>query len=361
MWRWLRITIGEPLKREKLIQAMIAFLVLLYAFIFTAGFWAPYSETFYDKQQSYAAPTPIFVVDEHGLPCWPQVVKYTKTFDPETYSFDYFPDYSTYYPIKLFVKGAPYKLFGFIPLDIHLFGVDEPARLFLLGTDLLGQDVFSRLLYGGQISLTIGFVSLLIALPIGMLYGGVSGYLGGRVDGMMMRFAEIIMSIPQFYLLLSLATLLPNGISSSLRFLMVVGILSFIGWAPLSRVIRGMVLSYKTEEYIEAAEVMGASSWRIITRHLLPQTASFIIVGVTLGVPGYLLAESALSFLGLGIQPPDASWGNLLHEAQDLTNILQRPWLFIAPASLIFMTILSFNLIGDRLRDWLDPKSLKNA
>ena len=238
-------------------------------------------------------------------------------------------------------------------------GVDAPGRLFLLGTNLLGQDVFSRLLFGGQISLTIGFVSLFIALPIGMFYGGVSGYLGGRLDGLMMRFAEIIMSIPQFYLLISLAAILPSGVSSRLRFLLVVGILAFIGWAPLSRVIRGMILSYKQEEYIEAARVIGASGTRIITKHLLPQTASFIIIGITLGVPGYLLAESALSFLGLGIQPPDASWGNLLNEAQDLSNILQRPWLFIAPASLIFMTILSFNVIGDRLRDWLDPKMLK--
>lgn len=351
----------EKLKKDNLLVAAFAFLVALYLLVFTAGFWAPYGETFSDKTQTYAPPTPIFLFEANGLPCWPQVVAYEKRFDPETYGFAFFPNYEKYYPIEFFHKGENYPFLGIFKTDIHLIGVKAPGRLFALGTDMLGQDVFSRLLYGGQISLTIGFLSLLVAFPIGMFYGGLSGFWGGKLDGLLMRVAEILMSIPQFYLLLSLAAILPSGIPSRQRFMLIVVILAFIGWAPLSRVIRGMVLSLKQEEFIQATQVMGASTWRILTKHLLPQTSTYMIIAVTLGVPGYLLAESALSFLGLGIQPPDASWGSLLKEAQDLTNVLERPWLFIAPSTLIFLTILSFNILGDRLRDILDPKSLSRG
>lgn len=355
-----RQTIWDKIRREfqrdKIVMASMLFLLVMYGTILIAGFLAPYSEDFSDRNLSYAPPTPIFVVKD-GKPTWPHVVTYTRQFDPETYGFGFYPDYSKEYPIKFFVKGQPYKILGLIPADIHLFGVDEPARIFLLGTDMNGRDNFSRLLYGGQISLTIGFLGLFIAFPIGLVYGGISGYFGGRVDNLMMRVAEIIMSIPSFYLLISLAAILPSGLSSRARFALIVVILAFIGWAGVSRIIRGMILSLKQMEYVEAARALGASSGRIIIRHLIPQTASYFIIAATLGVPGYLLAESGLSFLGLGIQPPDASWGNMLREAQDLTNIMLRPWLLLGPGLLIFFTILSFNVVGDKLRDILDPKS----
>ena len=205
-------------------------------------------------------------------------------------------------------------------------------------------------------SLTIGFLALFISFPIGMIYGGISGYLGGRADMLMMRFSEAIMSIPSFYLLIILAAILPSGMTSAQRFFLITVILALIGWAGFSRVIRGMVLSIKTQDYITAARSIGASKARIILKHILPQTSSYVIIAITLSVPGYILAESGLSFLGLGIQQPDASWGNMLKEAQEFANIMYRPWL-LTPGFLIFVAVLSFNLIGDTIRDILDPKS----
>ena len=204
--------------------------------------------------------------------------------------------------------------------------------------------------------MTVGFLALLIVFPIGLLYGGISGYIGGIVDILMMRFAEAVMAIPSFYLLIILAAILPSGMTSVQRFALIVVILALIGWAGFARVVRGMVLSIKEEEYIQAEKTIGASKLRIILKHILPQTTSYVIIAMTLSVPSYILSESGLSFLGLGIQQPDASWGNMLKEAQEYTNILYRPWL-LTPGYLIFVTILSFNVIGDTIRDVLDPKS----
>lgn len=349
--------IWREIARDRITLVSCVFLIMVYSTILIAGFLAPYKEDFSDRDLAYAPPTPIFILDEHDHLSWPYVVRYERRFDPETYGFGFYPDYTQKYPVKLFTQGEPYQFLGLFSTTLHLFGVDPPARIFLLGTDMNGRDNFSRLLYGGQISLTIGFLGLLIAFPIGLIYGGISGYFGGRTDNMMMRVAEIIMSIPSFYLLISLAAILPSGLASTQRFALIVAILAFIGWAGISRIIRGMILSLKEQEFVEAARSLGASSLRIIIKHLIPQTATYFIIAATLGVPGYLLAESALSFLGLGIQPPDASWGNMLREAQDLTNILLRPWLLLGPGVLIFLTILSFNVLGDKLRDILDPKS----
>ena len=190
----------------------------------------------------------------------------------------------------------------------------------------------------------------------GLLYGGIAGYFGGKVDMIMMRFAEAVMSIPSFYLLIILASILPSGMTSVQRFMLIVVILALIGWASFARVVRGMVLSIKNREYVQAAKSIGASRLRIIVKHILPQTTSFVIIAMTLSVPSYILSESGLSFLGLGIQQPDASWGNMLKEAQEYTNIIYRPWL-LTPGFLIFIAVLAFNLIGDTIRDVLDPKS----
>ena len=357
MFKFLK-HVHEFLRQDNILAIAFGFLFILYAVVFTANFLAPYSETFHDDRQSYAPPTPVFIVNSQYQPIWPCVYPYEKRFDASTYSSDFFPNTSKCYPIHFLAHGEPYKLLGLITTDRHLIGVESPARLFLLGSDVMGQDIFSRLLFGGQISLTIGFLSLFIALPIGLFYGGLSGYLGGKIDIAMMRFAEIMMSFPQLYLLFALVAILPPQMDSRQRLNLIIMILALIGWPSLARVIRGMVMSYKNEEYIQAAQTIGVSTSRIIWRHLLPQTSSFIIISITLGVPGYLLAESGLSFLGLGVQPPGASWGNLLQEAQNLTNILDRPCLFIAPSLLIVLTILAYNYIGDRLRDWLDPKSM---
>lgn len=338
--------------------AKIAFLILLvmYSMVFAASFISPYSKDYSNRDKAYAPPSKIYIINEKGKLSFPYTYNYVRYFDKENFDSKYIEDRSHKYKVKYFAKGEKYKLFGIIPFDRHFYNVEKGGELYLLGTDVNGRDNFSRLLYGGRISLTIGFLALLISFPLGMLYGGISGYLGGKTDFIMMRTAEAIMSIPSFYLLIILASILPANMSSAMRFTLIVVILALIGWAGFSRVVRGMVLSIKKREYIVAAEAMGASNIRVIVRHILPQTLSYVIIAMTLSVPSYILSESGLSFLGLGIQQPDASWGNMLKEAQEFINIVSRPWL-LAPGFLIFAAVLSFNVIGDTIRDVLDPNS----
>lgn len=342
--------------KDKFTITAFVVLVVLYMSILFAGFLAPYSENSNVRKHSYLPPSQVFTITSEGQLSLPYTYNYKKVFDPETFLITYELDRTQKHYLKLFVKGDEYKLFGLIPCNIHFFGTDTSGRIYLLGTDINGRDIFSRILYGGQVSLTIGFLALFISFPIGMLYGGISGYFGGRTDAIMMRIAEAIMSIPSFFLLIILSAILPAGMTSSQRFGLITVILAFIGWAGFSRVVRGMVLSIKKMEFVDSAKTIGASSLRIITKHILPQTASYIIIAMTLSVPGFILAESGLSFLGLGIQQPDASWGNMLKEAQEFINILYRPWL-LAPGFLIFITVLAFNTIGDTIRDILAPKS----
>ncbi len=351
-----RNPVKQILKDKFAVFALIV-LFVMYLLIAFADFFAVYKEDFSDRNMSYAPPSKIYVITPDGKLSKPYIYNYKRSFNPETFATDYKTDRSQRYYLKLFAKGFEYKFLGIIKTDRHLFGLDNPnGRLYFLGADINGRDNFSRLLYGGQISLTIGFLALFISFPLGLLYGGISGYFGGIVDNIMMRVAEAIMSVPSFYLLIILAALLPANMTSTQRFTLIIVILAFIGWAGFARVVRGMVLSIKNQEFVESARSIGASSFRIITKHILPQTMSYVLVAITLSVPGYILGESGLSFLGLGIQQPDASWGNMLKEAQEYTNILYRPWL-LTPGYLIFVTILSFNLIGDTIRDVLDPKS----
>jgi peptide/nickel transport system permease protein len=338
----------KKLIKDKFVFVSLIILIFLYLSVAFAGFFATYDKNFSDRRMSYAPPSKIFVIDQNKKLSRPYTYNYKRTFNPETFQMDYKIDRSQKYYVKLLSKDEHGKF--------HLLGTETDGRLFLLGADINGRDVYSRLFYGGQISLTIGFLALLISFPIGLLYGGIAGYFGGAVDNIMMRFAEAIMSIPSFYLLISLAAILPANMTSIQRFTLITVILAFIGWAGLARVIRGMVLSLKNQEFVEASKAIGASSFRTITKHILPQTASYIIIAITLSVPGYILAESGLSFLGLGIQQPDASWGNMLKEAQEYINVLYRPWL-LTPGFLIFFAVLAFNLVGDAIRDILDPKS----
>ena len=338
-------------------MALIALGIIYFTLLF-ADFIAPYTKDFSDRTMAYVPPSKIFIIDENRHLSKPYTYNYIRNFDSQNLKITYELDRSQKHYIKFCSKGQPYKFLGLITMKRHLLTTDENGRLYLLGTDINGRDVFSRILFGGRISMTIGFLALFVLFPIGLLYGGISGYLGGIVDTLMMRFAEAVMSIPSFYLLIILASILPSGMTSIQRFMLIVIILALIGWAGFARIVRGMVLSVKNQEFVQAAKSIGASRLRIIVKHILPQTTSFIIVAMTLSVPSYILSESGLSFLGLGIQQPDASWGNMLKEAQEYTNIIYRPWL-LTPGFLIFIAVLAFNVIGDTIRDVLDPKSNK--
>ena len=359
------ITILEETTKENLLKSMlkdkfarIAFFILvaLYAAVFMADFISPYSKDYSDRRMAYAPPSRLYIINEKGKVSWPYTYNYTREFDKGTYKINFKQDRTKKYFVKYFSKGYEYKILGIIPCNIHFYNVQKGGNIYLLGTDINGRDNFSRLLFGGRISLTIGFLALFVSFPLGMLYGGISGYFGGKIDFLMMRVAEAIMSIPSFYLLIILASILTANMTSIQRFTLIILILALIGWAGFSRVVRGMVLSIKKQEFVQATESLGASKLRIIVKHILPQTISYVIIAMTLSVPSYILAESGLSFLGLGIQQPDASWGNMLKEAQEFANIISRPWL-LTPGFLIFVAVLSFNLIGDTIRDVLDPKS----
>lgn len=346
----------KQLWKDKFARIALVVLGVIYFALLFADFIAPYTKDFSDRTMAYVPPSKIFTIDENGKFSMPYTYNYKREFDAQELKIVYTLDRSQKHYVKFFAQGQKYKFLGLIPMKRHLVTTDESGRLYLLGTDINGRDVFSRILFGGRISMTIGFLALFVLFPIGLLYGGIAGYFGGKTDMIMMRFAEAVMSIPSFYLLIILASILPSGMTSVQRFMLIVVILALIGWAGFARVVRGMVLSIKNQEYIQAAKSIGASRLRIIVKHILPQTTSFVIVAMTLSVPSYILSESGLSFLGLGIQQPDASWGNMLKEAQEYTNIIYRPWL-LTPGFLIFIAVLAFNLIGDTIRDILDPKS----
>lgn len=350
------LSIIKAIFKDKFAKCSFFILLALYLTVFLASFICPYSKDYSNRDKAYCPPSKIYIINEYGKPSLPYTYNYIRYFDKENFDTKYVEDRTKKYAVRYFSKGYKYKLFGIIPTDRHFYNVESGGELYLLGTDINGRDNFSRLLFGGRISLTIGFLALFVSFPLGMLYGGLSGYLGGKVDFIMMRVAEAIMSVPSFYLLIILASILPANMTSVQRFSLIVLILALIGWAGFSRVVRGMVLSIKKKEFVIASEALGASNMRTIVRHILPQTLSYVIVAMTLSVPSYILSESGLSFLGLGIQQPDASWGNMLKEAQEFANIVSRPWL-LTPGFLIFVAVLAFNVIGDTIRDAVDPNS----
>jgi peptide/nickel transport system permease protein len=355
--KWWQRLKENPLARWGAIVLIVFYLVAL-----LAEFVAPYDPYEAQAQGSLLPPTAIYWQDEAGHFLGPHV--YPTTLGPTDLKTGDRPlsvDRTKPSPIRLFAPGPDYRLWGLIPARHHLIGTIGPGRLNLMGTDEQGRDQFSRIVYGSRISLSIGLVGILISFPIGMLVGGLSGYFGGWIDGLIMRFTEVLMTIPGIYLLVALAAVLPPTLSSAQRFFLIVTITSFISWSGLARVIRGQVLSIKERPFVQAARAMGAGSLRIIVLHVLPQTATYIIISATLAVPGFIVAESVLSLVGLGIQQPDPSWGNLLSLSTNASILTLQPWLVWPPALLIVVTVLSFNVLGDGLRDALDPRSLQRS
>lgn len=348
----------KKLKKNPLARFGAVLLIIFYIAVIAADFVAPYDPYIQQSNGSLLPPTQIYWKNPQGEWIGPHVYPTTQgAIDLETGDRFLIEDKDKPSPIRFFVKGSPYRIFGLIPCDRHLFGTIGEGTLNLLGTDDQARDQFSRLLYGGKISLFIGLVGISISFPLGMIVGGISGYFGGIIDSVIMRLLEVMMTIPSIYLLVALAAVLPPGISSAQRFLLIVMITSFISWAGLARVIRGQVLSIKQQEYVQAARTMGGQAFYIIIRHVLPQTATYVIISATLAVPGFIVAESVLSLIGLGIQQPDPSWGNMLSLATNASILVLQPWLVWPPALLIILTVLSFNLLGDGLRDALDPRS----
>lgn len=324
--------------------------ILLLSTIF-AGFFSPYDPLEQNREKSYHPPVRIHIMDDEGLHM-PFIYNY-RMVDPIFKVYE--PDRTKRYPLRFFVKGDAYCLLGFIPCRIHLFSTDSPSKIFVFGSDIHGRDILSRLLYGGRVSISISIVGVFVSFLLGLIIGGIAGYFGGWVDNLIMRFGEVIMSIPGIYLLLSLRAIFPTSLPSVEIYFLIIIILSFIEWAGLARVIRGMVLSIKEREFVQAARAIGAGHMRIILRHVLPNTLSYTIISLTLAVPGFILGESALSFLSLGIQEPYPSWGNMLTAAQSVRVIMTAPWILI-PGLFISVTIICFNFLGDGLRDALDPR-----
>lgn len=342
-------------RRHRLAMLSLVLLIILYLIAIMPGFAAPYLPTtrFEGRQQS--PPTKVHIFDENGNLRFPFIYALSRELDQKTFKYIYTEDTSQPYPIRLFVKGEPYKFWGLWETDRHLFGIgpDAPPML-LFGADELGRDILSRTFYGSRISLSIGFVGVLLSFFIGVTLGGISGYFGGIADEIIQRIIDFLLSIPALPFWMALAAALPRDWSVTKTYFAITVILSIIGWSGLARVVRGKLLALREEDYSLAAQAAGASQPRIIFRHLLPGFTSHLIVSLTLAIPGSILGETTLSFLGLGMQPPAVSWGVLLGDAQDMVVVAQQPWRMI-PGIFVIVAVLLFNFIGDGLRDAADP------
>lgn len=336
--------------------AMVGLIVVLglYAIALLAPFLAPHSATSFDADHIYAPPQRIHLVDEEGR--WgPHVYGYTLEQDPDTFALTHTPNPEHKIELGWFVKGDQYSVIGPLQWDRHLFGPKDPGELVhLLGADRLGRDLLSMTIIGTRTSMTIGLVGVALAFGLGVLLGGISGYLGGRVDTIIQRIVEFFMSLPTLPLWLGLAAALPRDWGSTQRYFAITIILAIIAWTDLARVVRGKFLSLRTEPFVVSAQLDGSKGGRVIFRHMLPSFSSHLIASLTLSIPGMILAETSLSFLGLGLRPPTVSWGVLLEQAQNFRVLQDAPWLLI-PGLAVVAAVLALNFVGDGLRDAADP------
>ena len=369
--RSLRQLIWQRFTQHKLgVTGAIIIAIIVFVIIF-AEFFSPYHHQTTHYQYGYAPPmiTKIhfdgFRPFVYGLTKKPAFREIDGRRVPLPGVWDYGEDTSQKYYIKFFTSGDPYKLLGLIPTDIHLFGTGTPAsssgQVFLFGTDNNGRDIFSRVLFAGRVTLALAPLVILISFLVGTLIGGISGYMSGMIDTFLQRFTEIFMSLPRLALLLAMAGILTymGRVPPMVRFWSIAGLLAIVNWAAIARVVRGQFLALRESEYTQAARAVGSSNMRIITRHIMPNITSYLVVAATLSVPDIIILESILSFLGHGIQHPLISWGSMLQNfASNASFELQfHPWLMI-PAAFIVLTVLAFNFLGDALRDAVDPYSV---
>ena len=342
-------------RKHRLAMIGAVAIIIFYLVVIGADFVSYSDPEVTEANFSQMPPQPIRLFD--GGAFRPHVLAVKGARDPNTFKRVFQTDPNQKIPLRFFARGYKYEFLGFIPTDRHLIGVAEGRAedsIFILGTDTLGRDLWSRLMAGTRVSLTIGLVSVALSLFLGVLFGGLSGLYGGAVDTTIQRLIEILRSIPTIPLWMGLAAGLPRNWTVLQVYFAITIIISLIGWTELARVVRGRFLALREEDFVMAAELAGCSQWRIIFRHLVPSFMSHIIAATTLALPVMIISETSLSFLGLGIRPPAISWGVLLQDAQSLQSVALSPWLLI-PAIPVITVILAFNFVGDGLRDAADP------
>ncbi len=342
-------------RRHKLANFGATILGIFYLFAVFAEFMAPYAPLHRLKNFVTKSPSTIRFRDAQGNFRGPFVYGLIRSRNPVTMRPVYTEDTQAIYPIKFFVGGDEYKFWSLFKTNIHLFGTGNPdAPVFLLGADLIGRDVYSRVIYGARISLSVGLIGVALSFVIGLLLGGITGYFGGVIDEVVMRIIDVLVSLPTIPLWMSLAAALPQNWPQLRTYFYVTIILSILGWTGLARTVRGKMLSIREEDYVMAAKLDDENEWQIITRYMLPGFASYIIVQLTLFIPGMILGETALSFLGIGLTEPTVSWGVMLRDTQEIKAIAQTPWL-LWPCAFVIVAVLMFNFLGDGLRDAADP------
>jgi peptide/nickel transport system permease protein len=355
--------IWSAFKRHRIGNLGTAIILVFIVLAVFAEFVAPYHYGRQFRNHPYAPPSTVHFRDEDGSLSRPYVYKTERTLDRTTYQITYPEDTSKKFYIRFFARGeAEYSLFGFIRSNVHLFAAvaedGSVANIFLLGTDSLGRDLFTRCLVGSWVSLAVGPLVILFAFPLGIVLGGLSGYYGGGVDMFVQRLCEVMLAIPGLPILMAMGAALRGfGLSAGMVFMGMIIALAITGWGGMARVIRGQVLAIREMDFVTAARAAGANDMRIILRHITPNVTSYLIVNATLLIPGMMLTEAALSFLGYGIQEPMTSWGALLTAAANVGAIELHPWILI-PGLFIVISVLAFNFMGDAIRDAVDPYSI---